>query len=162
MLAFPPGMGLAGPVAGRPADRCGDPPVAVIGAALTAAGLLLLVPLGVTGRRCTWPGGWRWPSLGMGLNGSPAQALVMGAAPADRTATVGSSVPLARSLGIALGPAPAVVARGLAGGDDGVTPGLTLAAAAACIAVPLLALPGRSPALAKEMSTDEAPAAHHP
>ncbi|OIJ94731.1 hypothetical protein BIV25_21915 [Streptomyces sp. MUSC 14] len=136
--------------------------MAVIGAALTAAGLFLLVPLG--GDWSPVDVAWRMAlaGLGMGLNGSPAQALVMGAAPADRTATVGSSVPLARSLGIALGPAPAVVARGLAGGDDGVTAGLTLAAAAACIAVPLLALPGRSPALAKEMSTDEAPAAHHP
>ncbi|MEV6740868.1 MFS transporter [Streptomyces sp. NPDC051104] len=172
VLAFPLGMGLAGPVGGRLADlpharlrsRGGTPtgarPVAVIGAALTAAGLLLLVPLGGD-----WsPVGVAWrlalAGLGMGLNGGPTQALVMGAAPPDRTATVGSSVQLARSLGFTLGPALATAAWGLTGGDDGVTAGLTLAATAACLAVPLLALPGRRPVFEQEMSTGDAPAAH--
>ncbi|MGW1809635.1 MFS transporter [Streptomyces sp. NPDC002078] len=162
VLAFPLGMGLAGPVGGRLADRYGARPVAVIGAALTAAGLLLLVPLG--GDWSPVDVAWRLApaGLGMGLNGGPTQALVMSAAPPDRTATVGSSVQLARSLGFTLGPALATAAWGLAGGDDGVTAGLTLAAVAACIAVPLLALRGRRPALVQEMSTDAAPAAHHP
>ncbi|MGW3168839.1 MFS transporter [Streptomyces sp. NPDC001153] len=173
VLAFPLGMGLAGPVGGRLADipharlrsrggtSTGARPVAVIGAALTAAGLLLLVPLG--GDWSPVDVAWRLAlaGLGMGLNGGPTQALVMGAAPPDRTATVGSSVQLARSLGFTLGPALATAAWGLAGGDDGVTAGLTLAAAAACIAVPLLALQGRRTALAHEMSTDAASAAHH-
>ncbi|MER6024633.1 MFS transporter [Streptomyces sp. NPDC001851] len=162
VLAFPLGMGLAGPAGGRLADRWGARPVAVAGAALTAAGLVLLVPLGDG-----WPPvdvAWRLAlaGLGMGLNGGPTQALVMGAAPPDRTATVGSSVQLARSLGFTLGPALATAAWGLAGGDDGVTAGLVLAAGAACIAVPLLALRGRGPALVRETSTDAAPAAHHP
>ncbi|MGW0882668.1 MFS transporter [Streptomyces sp. NPDC002671] len=162
VLAFPLGMGLAGPVGGRLADRYGARPVAVIGAALTAAGLLLLVPLGAD-----WSPvdvAWRLAlaGIGMGLNGGPTQALVMGAAPADRTATVGSSVQLARSLGFTLGPALATAAWGLAGGDDGVTAGLPLAAAAACIAVPLLALDGRRPAPVPEKTTDAAAAAHHP
>jgi predicted MFS family arabinose efflux permease len=161
LLAFPLGMGLAGPVGGRLADRWGPRPVAVVGAALTAAGLLLLVPLG--GDWSPVDVAWRLAlaGLGMGLNGGPTQALVMGAAPPDRTATVGSSVQLARSLGFTLGPALATAAWGLAGGDDGARAGLTLAAVAACIAVPLLALPGRRPALAQEMSADAAPAAHH-
>nr|WP_223186094.1 MFS transporter [Streptomyces sp. CBMA152] len=162
VLAFPLGMGLAGPVGGRLADRCGARPVAVTGAALTAAGLLLLVPLG-----SDWSPvdvAWRLAlaGLGMGLNGGPTQALVMGAAPPDRTATVGSSVQLARSLGFTLGPALATAAWGLAGGDHGVTAGLALAAAAACIAIPLLARQGRRPAPVQEKSTDAAPAAHHP
>ncbi|MGW2488464.1 MFS transporter [Streptomyces sp. NPDC001606] len=162
VLAFPLGMGLAGPVGGRLADRCGARPAAVTGAALTAAGLLLLVPLG-----SDWsPADVAWrlalAGLGMGLNGGPTQALVMGAAPPERTATVGSSIQLARSLGFALGPALATAAWGLAGGDDGVTAGLALAAAAACIAVPLLALRGRRPALVHDMSPDAAPAAHRP
>lgn len=161
VLAFPLGMGLAGPLGGRLADRCGARPVAATGAALTAAGLLLLLPLG--GDWSPVDVAWRLAlaGLGMGLNGGPTQALVMGAAPPDRTATVGSSVQLARSLGFTLGPALATAAWGLAGGDDGVTAGLTLAAVAACIAVPLLALRGRRPALVQEMSTDAAPAAHH-
>lgn len=162
VLAFPLGMGLAGPLGGRLADRWGARPVAVTGAALTAAGLLLLVPLGDD-----WSPvdvAWRLAlaGVGMGLNGGPTQALVMGAAPADRAATVGSSVQLARSLGFTLGPALATAAWGLAGGDDGVTAGLTLAAVAAGSAVPLLALQGRRPVLVQEMSTDAAPAAHHP
>ncbi|AOR36002.1 MFS transporter [Streptomyces fodineus] len=162
VLAFPLGMGLAGPVGGRLADRFGARPVAVTGAALTAAGLLLLVPLG--GDWSPVDVAWRLAlaGLGMGLNGGPTQALVMSAAPADRAATVGSSVQLARSLGFTLGPALATAAWGLAAGDDGVTAGLTLAAVAACIAVPLLALQGRRPALVQDMSTDAAPAAHHP
>ncbi|MGW2651678.1 MFS transporter [Streptomyces sp. NPDC001393] len=162
VLAFPLGMGLAGPVGGRLADRYGARPVAVIGAALTAAGLLLLVPLGDD-----WSPvdvAWRLAlaGLGMGLNGGPTQALVMGAAPADRAATVGSSVQLARSLGFTLGPALATATWGLAEGDVGVTAGLTLAAVAACIAVPLLALDGRRHAPVPEKTTDAAAAAHHP
>ncbi|MGW0761778.1 MFS transporter, partial [Streptomyces sp. NPDC002814] len=154
VLAFPLGMGLAGPVGGRLADLphsrlrssggtpIGPRPVAVGGAALTAAGLLLLVPLG---------DGWSPPDLawrlalagiGMGLNGGPTQALVMGAAPPDRAATAGSAVQLARSLGFTLGPALATAAWGLAGpGGDGARAGLALAATAACLAVPLLARP---------------------
>ncbi|MGP4007753.1 MFS transporter [Streptomyces sp. 4N124] len=142
VLAFPLGMGLAGPVGGRLADRYGARPVAAGGAALTAAGLLLLIPLG---------DGWSPPDvawrlalagIGMGLNGGPTQALVMGAAPPDRAATAGSAVQLARSLGFTLGPALATAAWGLAGpGGDGARAGLALAATAACLAVPLLARP---------------------
>ncbi|MGN5379517.1 MFS transporter [Streptomyces lasalocidi] len=173
LLAFPLGMGLAGPVGGRLADlpharlrSRGGPHRG------SASG----------GRRCrphrrrsapprSAGGDWSpvdvaWrlalAGLGMGLNGGPTQALVMGAAPADRTATVGSSLQLARSLGFTLGPALATAAWGLAGGDDGVTAGLALAAVAACIAVPLLALQGRRPTPVQEMSTDAAAAAHHP
>ncbi|MFF3787506.1 MFS transporter [Streptomyces sp. NPDC001933] len=46
VLAFPLGMGVAGPLGGRLADRYGARPVALTGAALTAVGLLLLAPLG--------------------------------------------------------------------------------------------------------------------
>ncbi|MFJ5973908.1 MFS transporter [Streptomyces sp. NPDC093060] len=150
VLAFPLAMGLAGPFGGRLADRYGARPVAVTGAVLTASGLLLCVPLG---------DGWSplevaWrlalAGLGMGLNGGPAQALVMGAAPPDRTATVGSTVQLARGLGFTLGPALATTAWSLAGARAG----LYLAAVAACLAVPLLAVPGRSPAAVPEKTTD--------
>ncbi|KPI06879.1 major facilitator superfamily MFS_1 [Actinobacteria bacterium OK074] len=146
VLAFPLGMGLAGPVGGRLADRYRPRPVAVTGAALTAVGLALLVPLG---------DGWTpldvaWrlalAGVGMGLTGGPTQALVMGAAPPDRAATVGATVQLARSLGFTLGPALATAAWGLAGPgtDTGVHAGLALAATAAWTAVPLLALSGRT------------------
>ncbi|MEE4584467.1 MULTISPECIES: MFS transporter [Streptomyces violaceusniger group] len=159
VLVFPLGMGLAGPLGGRLADRYGARPVAVTGAALTAVGLLLLVPLG---------DGWSPPDvawrlalagLGMGLNGGPAQALVMGAAPPGRAATVGSTVQLARSLGFTLGPALATAVWGPAGPDDGVRAGLALAALAACSAVPLLARPARGPANPTEKTADAAPAA---
>ncbi|MGG7569509.1 MFS transporter [Streptomyces sirii] len=161
VLAFPLGMGLAGQIGGRLADRCGAWPVAATGAAVTAAGLLLLVPLG---------DGWSpldvaWrlalAGAGMGLNGGPTQALVMGAAPPGRTATVGSTMQLARSLGFTLGPALATAVWGLTGPDEGVRAGLALAATAACLAVPLLALPGRRPTSVPEKTADAAPAAHH-
>lgn len=160
VLAFPLGMGLAGPVGGRLADRYGARTVAVTGAALTAAGLLLLLPLG---------DGWAPPDvawrlavagIGMGLNGGPTQALVMGAAPPEQTATVGSAVQLARGLGFTLGPALATAAWGVAGAEGGVRAGLALAATAACLAVPLLALPARGLVPLPEKTTDAASAAH--
>ncbi|WP_186831905.1 MFS transporter [Streptomyces sp. ISID311] len=160
VLAFPLGMGLAGPLGGRIADRYGARPVAVAGAALTAAGLLLLVPLG---------DGWSpldvaWrlalAGVGMGLNGGPTQALVMSAAPPDRAATIGSTVQFARSLGFALGPALATAAWGLSGPDQGVRAGLALAATATCLAVPLLALTRRGLGPLPEKTTDAAAAAH--
>ncbi|MFF1481239.1 MFS transporter [Streptomyces sp. NPDC058301] len=157
VLAFPLGMGLAGPLGGRLADRYGARPVATAGAVLTAAGLLLLVPLGDA-----WSApdvAWRLAlaGLGMGLNGGPTQALVMGAAAPERAATVGSAVQLARSLGFTLGPALATAAWGLGGDSDGVRAGLALAATAACLAVPLLAVPVRLPLKAR--GTDPVPAA---
>ncbi|SDM40249.1 Predicted arabinose efflux permease, MFS family [Streptomyces sp. cf386] len=158
VLAFPLGMALAGPFGGRLADWYGFRRVAVTGAALTAAGLLLLIPLG---------DGWSPPDvawrlalagIGMGLGGGPTQALVMGAAPPERIATVGSTVQVARSLGFTLGPALATAAWALSGtGDgagDGARAGLALAAVAACLAVPLLALPGRPTAAVPERTTD--------
>ncbi|MFI1158315.1 MFS transporter [Streptomyces sioyaensis] len=173
VLAFPLGMGLAGPLGGRIADLpqalgsaqaggtpIGARPVAVAGAALTAAGLLLLVPLG---------DGWSpldvaWrlalAGVGLGLNGGPTQALVMSAAPPDRAATVGSTVQFARSLGFALGPALATGAWGLSGPGAGVRAGLALAATAACLAVPLLALTGSGLGPLPEKTTDAAAAAH--
>ncbi|MCX4671118.1 MFS transporter [Streptomyces sp. NBC_01381] len=156
VLAFPLGMGVAGPFGGRLADRYGARPVAAAGAALTAAGLLLLVPLG--DGWSPWDVAWRLAlaGVGMGLNGGPTQALVMSAAPPDRTATVGSTVQFARSLGFTLGPALATAVSGLTGPGNGVHAGLALAAAAACLAVPLVALPGRPPAPLPEQTTDAA------
>ncbi|MFI2190261.1 MFS transporter [Streptomyces sioyaensis] len=173
VLAFPLGMGLAGPLGGRIADLpqalgsaqaggtpIGARPVAVAGAVLTAAGLLLLVPLG---------DGWSpldvaWrlalAGVGLGLNGGPTQALVMSAAPPDRAASVGSTVQFARSLGFALGPALATAAWGLSGPGAGVRAGLAMAATAACLAVPLLALTGRGLGPLPEKTTDAAAAAH--
>ncbi|WP_234329951.1 MFS transporter [Streptomyces viridochromogenes] len=155
VLAFPLGMALAGPLGGRLADRYGSRRIATTGAALTAAGLFLLIPLGDV-----WSPpdvAWRLAlaGLGMGLGGGPTQALLMGAAPPDRAATVGSTVQVARSLGFTLGPALATAAWTLAGsGGDGARAGLALAAGAACLAVPLLARPGRRVAAAPERTTD--------
>ncbi|MFE1763781.1 MFS transporter [Streptomyces angustmyceticus] len=173
VLAFPLGMAVAGPLGGRLADlhrargpagtggtSIGARPVAVTGAALTAAGLLLLLPLG---------DGWTpldvaWrlalAGIGLGLNGGPTQALVMGAAPPDRIATVGATVQLARSLGFTLGPALATAAWGLTGPHAGARAALALAALAACLSVPLLALPGTKPAALPENAPDTASAAH--
>ncbi|TQF06831.1 MFS transporter [Kitasatospora acidiphila] len=143
-LCFPLGMGLAGPLGGRLADRFGSRPLAAVGAGLTALGLLLLVPLDAD---------WSLPDIawrlalagvGMGLYGGPVQSLVMSAVPPERIATAGSAVQLARSLGFALGPALATAAWGLGGSDTGgARAGLGLAAAAACLAALLLARHGR-------------------
>ncbi|MGV9246524.1 MFS transporter [Streptomyces sp. NPDC003710] len=180
VLAFPLGMGLAGPLGGRLADlpharlptRCrlrssggtpmrgrtptGSRPTAVAGAMLMAVGLLLLVPL--NGDWSPMDVAWRLAlaGVGMGLNGGPTQALIMGAAPPERTATAGSTVQLARGLGFTLGPALATAAWGLAGPRHGVHAGLCLAAVAASLAVPLLLLPGRRNAAVAQQTADTA------
>ncbi|WP_107068055.1 MFS transporter [Streptomyces sp. CT34] len=140
VLAFPLGMGLAGPLGGRLATRFGPRPVAVSGAAITTLGLGLLLPLGET---LSPPEvAWRLAlaGIGMGLYGGPAQALVMGAAPPGRAATAASTIQLSRQLGFALGPALAAALWGSAGQAHGVQAALALAAAAAGLAIPLLAL----------------------
>ncbi|MCZ1005599.1 hypothetical protein [Streptomyces lydicus] len=73
---------------------------------------------------------------------------------------MGATVQLARSLGFTLGPAPATAAWGLTGPHEGVRAALALAALAACLSVPLLALPGRRAAAVPEKATDTASAAH--
>ncbi|MFF3600300.1 MFS transporter [Kitasatospora indigofera] len=144
VLCFPLAMGLAGPAGGRLADRFDARRVAAAGAGVTALGLTLLVPLGAD---WSLPAvGWRLAlaGAGMGLYGGPVQALVMTGAPPGATATAGSAVQLARSLGFTLGPALATAAWGLGGGGTGGTrTGLALAAAAACLAAVLIARPGR-------------------
>ncbi len=145
MLAFPLGMVVAGRFGGRLADRWGARPTALTGAAVTAFGLLLLVPVDTD-----WTPvdiAWRLAvaGVGMGLNGGPVQALVMTSAPPDQLATAGSAVQLARSLGFALGPALGTAAT-LYGATEvaGTRAGLTLAGIAAVLAVTLLTLHHRT------------------
>ncbi|MFJ4667333.1 MFS transporter [Kitasatospora purpeofusca] len=145
MLAFPLGMVLAGRFGGRLADRWGARPTALTGAAVTALGLLLLVPVDTDWS--TLDIAWRLAvaGVGMGLNGGPVQALVMSSAPPDQLATAGSAVQLARSLGFALGPALGTAAT-LYGTTEvaGIRAGLTLAGTAAALAVGLLTLHHRN------------------
>ncbi|MEE1823237.1 MFS transporter [Streptomyces sp. BE20] len=145
MLAFPLGMVVAGRFGGRLADRWGARPTALTGAAVTAFGLLLLVPVD-TG----WSSAdiaWRLAvaGIGMGLNGGPVQALVMTSAPREQMATAGSAVQLARSLGFALGPALGTAAT-LYGTTEvaGIHAGLLLAGLLTALAVVLLTLHHRA------------------
>ncbi|TVT60505.1 MFS transporter [Amycolatopsis rhizosphaerae] len=139
MLAFSAAMAVFGPVGGKLADHWGARRTTVTGAALTAAGLLLLLPLG-TG----WhPADVAWrlalAGAGMGLYGGPAQLLALTSAAPERMNTAGAVVQLGRSLGFTLGPALATTGWALSGYGANVLPGLVLAAVAACAAVPLLA-----------------------
>ncbi len=140
LLVFSAAMAVLGPVGGKLADRWGARRTAVTGAALTAAGLLLLLPLGTA-----WhPADVAWrlaiAGAGMGLYGGPAQLLVLTSAAPERMNTAGAVVQLGRSLGFALGPALATTAWALSGYGPNVLAGLVLAAVAACAAVVLLAL----------------------
>ncbi len=105
ILAFPVTMVAAGPVGGVLGDRWGTDRAAVLGAAVTAAGVLLLVPLG-TG----WhPADLSWRlaivGAGTGLFAGPTFARLMSSAPPDLQGTAGAAQSLARQLGFSLGPA---------------------------------------------------------
>ncbi|ANY08474.1 MFS transporter [Pseudonocardia sp. HH130630-07] len=145
LLAFPLLMAVAGPVAGRLADRLGPRPVAVAGAALAAAGFGLLATLPALGSWEPADVAWRLAvaGLGTGLYGGPTQLMVLAGAGRDRTATAGAGVQCARALGFAIGPAAAA----LAWSDDGALlharPALVLAAVAAAIGALLLIRPTR-------------------
>ncbi|MEV7175728.1 MFS transporter [Kitasatospora sp. NPDC093679] len=138
LLCFPLAMALAGRAGGRIADRLGARRTARTGAAVTTAGLLLLLGADGTLQDTAWR--LALAGCGMGLYGGPVQALALAAAPPGRMGAAGSTVQLARSLGFALG--PALATAGAAAGS----PRTGLAAAAACAgaAVVLLAVPGRS------------------
>ncbi|ASR36671.1 MFS transporter [Prauserella marina] len=146
ILVFSAAMAILGPVGGKLADRWGTRPTAVTGAALTAAGLLLLLPLG----DAWYPADIAWrlaiAGAGMGLYGGPAQLLVLTTAAPERMNTAGAVVQLGRSLGFTLGPALATTTWALSGYGPNVLPGLVFAAVAACAAVPLLALRPAVPA----------------
>ncbi|MFE0022225.1 MFS transporter [Amycolatopsis sp. NPDC059021] len=136
LLAFAAGMGVAGPLGGRLADRFGPRPVAVAGATLTAAGLLSLLTLSPQWTPVAVAIRLAVAGIGMGLYGGPAQLLVITAAPPERMATAGATVQLARSLGFTLGPACATAAWAFGSPEAG----LWLAALVACAAVALLAV----------------------
>ncbi|MEV7777177.1 MFS transporter [Kitasatospora sp. NPDC088351] len=145
MLAFPLGMVLAGRFGGRLADRWGARPTALTGAAVTAFGMLLLVPLDADWSSLDIACRLALAGAGMGLNGGPVQALVMSSSPPKQLATAGSAVQLARSLGFALGPALATAATMFGGtGTSGIRAGLVLATLVAALAVALLALRHRT------------------
>jgi MFS family permease len=140
LLAFPFAMALGGPAGGWLADRYGAHLLAPTGAALTAAGLLLLVFVGPV-----WTPvdvAWRLAvaGAGMGLYGGPVNTLAMTRAGPTRMASTGATAQLARNLGFTIGPALATAAAALVSGYGGVRAGLTAAAAAAVVAVVLLSV----------------------
>jgi DHA2 family multidrug resistance protein-like MFS transporter len=140
VLVFSAAMAVLGPVGGKLADRWGARRTAVTGAVLTAAGLLLLLPLGTT-----WhPADVAWrlaiAGAGMGLYGGPVQLLVLTSVAPERMSTAGAVVQLGRSLGFTIGPALATTAWALSGYGSNVLAGLVFAVVAACAAIPLLAL----------------------
>lgn len=153
VLAFPLGMGIAGPVGGFAADRWGSHRMAIIGAVVTTGGLLLVLPLGQG-----WtPTGLAWrlavAGIGMGLYGGPTQAMVMSAAPSQLIATTAATVQLARTLGFALGPALAIAIWARSGyALVGMRAGLALAVITAFLAVVALcfSLVRRHPARRKK------------
>lgn len=105
VLAYPIGSVIAGPVSGFLSDRHGPRHVALAGACVLAAGLVLLVPLGAH-----WgPGDVAWRLLlvgsGFGLLVTPVQAMAMSAAPPGLIPATSATTNLARHVGLALGPA---------------------------------------------------------
>lgn len=141
VLAFPVGMVLAGPLGGLLGDRWGARRTGLLGVAVVAAGLLLVLPLSESWQPVDLA--WRLfaAGLGMGLYGGPVQSLAMGAAPRSRIATTAATIQLARSIGFALGPALATTLWAASGyALAGMRLGLGLAVLAAAATLPALAL----------------------
>ncbi|MGO1049705.1 MFS transporter [Crossiella sp. CA198] len=139
ILAFPVGMALAGPLGGLLGDRWGARRTGLLGVAVVAAGLLLVLPLDESWQ--PFDLGWRLfaAGLGMGLYGGPVQSLAMGAAPRSQIATTSATVQLARSIGFALGPALATTLWAMSGYTlPGMRLALGLAVLAAVAALPAL------------------------
>lgn len=142
VLAFPLGMVVAGPVAGRLADRFSPRAVAVAGVALAAVGFALLAALPEAGAWVPADVVWRvaLAGLGTGLYGGPTQVLVLTGAARDRMATAGAGVQCARALGFAVGPAGAALAWNAEGTVLATRPALIVAALAAVAAALVLIL----------------------
>ncbi|WP_226364813.1 MFS transporter [Pseudonocardia sp. ICBG162] len=139
LLAFPLGMVVAGPPAGRLADRFSPRAVAVAGVALAAVGFALLAAL-PDGEWTPVDVAWRvaLAGLGTGLYGGPTQVLVLAGAARERMATAGAGVQCARALGFAVGPAAAGLAWNTEGTVLATRPALIVAAVAAVVAALLL------------------------
>jgi MFS family permease len=115
ILALPAAMVAAGPAGGVLGDRWGTHRTAVLGAAVTATGVLLLVPLG-----SDWhPANLSWRlaivGAGTGLFAGPSFARLMSTAPPDLLGSAGAAQSLARQLGFSLGPALATTVWALSG-----------------------------------------------
>lgn len=140
VLAFPLGMVVAGPAAGRLTDRFSARAVAVAGVALAAVGFASLAALPEAGAWTPADVAWRvaLAGLGTGLYGGPTQVLVLAGAARDRMATAGAGVQCARALGFAAGPAAAALAWNAEGTVPATRPALIVAAVTAVVAALVL------------------------
>ncbi|MBO2463394.1 MFS transporter [Actinomadura violacea] len=142
VLAMPAAMVAAGPVGGLLGDRWGTARTAAAGTAVTALGVLLLVPVG-SGLHAS---GLAWrlaiAGAGTGLFAGPSFAMLMAHAPPGLHGTAGAAQSLARQLGFALGPASATLAWAATGYTmTGMRIAFALATAAGLAALAALAAP---------------------
>ena len=102
LMALSLAMVTLSPVSGWLSDRIGARPLATAGMALMAAGMALLIPLGLTASVADVL--WRTVLIGagMGLFSSPNTASVMGAAPRDRLAVASGTLSVMRFAGQSL------------------------------------------------------------
>lgn len=139
LTALPLAMVVLGPLGGVLADRLGAHRVALAGAVIVVAGLVILLPLS-----STWDSAdlaWRLAIVGAGMAVfvGPNQTQIMSAAPPSLLATAGGASGLARSLGFGLGPALATATWAGAGYTlAGMRLAVMLTAAAALGAVAAL------------------------
>ncbi|MFD3893353.1 MFS transporter [Streptomyces cellulosae] len=119
LVALAVATAAAGVLGGRAADKLGARPVALGGAALMTAGVVLL--LMADGAWATWDIAWRLAVIGagFGLFNGQNQVLAMGNTPPDRLGMTAGTTNLVRQLGVAFG--SALGALVWAASDDGVT-----------------------------------------
>ncbi|WP_157041623.1 MFS transporter [Nitriliruptor alkaliphilus] len=143
MLAYPAATAVMGPVSGWAADRWSPRSVAVVGAALLAAAMLLLAPLDT---------GWSAPGVAVrlaivgatfGLFVTPNQTFALSLVDDSALGTTSASTNLARLVGLAAGPATATAAWASSGyAPGGMRLGVVLGALVAAASAGALLLAG--------------------
>ncbi|SFB33764.1 Major Facilitator Superfamily protein [Amycolatopsis marina] len=136
LLTVSAGMAVFSPLAGVLADRLGNRPVTLTGAAVVLGGLvaLLFVDTDTTALGLVWP--LVLVGIGNGLFAGPNAAEIMARTPAALMGTSSGVTSLLRTLGFSLGPALGALAwTAAAGGVHGFVGGVAVVATTALLAL---------------------------
>lgn len=154
VLMFPLAMATVGPLAGFAADRWGNRPVALTGAAVLTAALALTIPFTADSGPLSIGIRMALAGIGNGLFVSPNQTAILNSADRDLLGSTSAASGLARSIAFAAGPALATALWSAGGsGIDGMRLALTFAVLLGITGGMAARVRERQPATDREEST---------